>query len=114
NHRRFNGRKSRLGGSRGPFIGAIAGLPCAAMLFLPTEMLRPQSRAPGMGIFYTWYYDGMTLLTPAAGLARDLSGNPGAPLIFAGSLEITAIAVLVIFRMLQHGWTSEFVLNAGK
>jgi predicted MFS family arabinose efflux permease len=99
------------------FIGAVAGLPCAAMLVLPTEVLRPQSRASGMGIFYTWYYVGMTLLTPAAGLARDLSGNPGAPLIFAGSLEIAAIAVLVIFRMLQHRWTSEtseLVLNAGK
>jgi len=96
------------------FIGAVAGLPCAAMLVLPTEVLRPQSRAPGMGVFYTWYYVGMTLLTPVAGLARDLSGNPGAPLIFAGSLEIAAIAVLVIFRTLQHRWTSELVLNAEK
>ena len=87
------------------FIGAVAGLPCAAMLVLPSEVLRPQSRAPGMGLFYTWYYVGMTLLTPAAGLARDLSGNPGAPLIVAGSLELAAIAVLGIFRMLQrrHG-----------
>ena len=96
------------------FIGAVAGLPCAAMLVLPTEVLRPQSRAPGMGVFYTWYYVAMTLLTPVAGLARDLTGNPGAPLIFAGSLEIAAIAVLVIFRMLQHRWTSELVLNAEK
>jgi MFS family permease len=96
------------------FVGAVAGLPCGAMLVLPTEVLRPQSRAAGMGIFYTWYYLGMTLLTPAAGLARDLSGNPGAPLIFAGSLEIAAIAVLSIFRMLQHRWKSELVLNAEK
>ena len=58
------------------FIGAVAGLPCAAMLVLPTQVLRPQSRAPGMGVFYTWYYVGMTLLTPVAGLARDLSGRP--------------------------------------
>ncbi len=96
------------------FVGAVAGLPCGAMLVLPTEVLRPQSRAPGMGIFYTWYYVGMTLLTPAAGLARDLSGNPGAPLIFAGSLEIAAIAVLGFFRMLQHRSKSELVLNAEK
>jgi predicted MFS family arabinose efflux permease len=96
------------------FIGAVAGLPCAAMLVLPSEVLRPQSRAPGMGVFYTWYYLGMTLLTPAAGLARDLSGNPGAPLIFAGSLEIAAIAVLGIFRMLQRRLTPELALNAEK
>jgi predicted MFS family arabinose efflux permease len=92
-------------------IGAVAGLPCGAMLALPTEVLRPKSRAPGMGIFYTWYYVGMALLTPVAGIARDFSGNPGAPLIFAGSLEIAAIAVLAIFRMLQHRWALEFALD---
>ena len=91
------------------FIGAIAGLPCAAMLVLPTEVLRPRSRAPGMGIFYTWYYVGMTLLTP--GLARDLSANPGAPLIFAGLLELGALAVLGIFRIVQR-WTPELNLKA--
>ena len=93
------------------FIGAIAGLPCAAMLVLPTEVPRPRSRAPGMGIFYTWYYVGMTLLTPAAGLARDLSANPGAPLIFAGLLELGAIAALGIFRIIQR-WTPELSLKA--
>ena len=93
------------------FIGAIAGLPCAAMLVLPTEVLRPRSRAPGMGIFYTWYYVGMTLLTPAAGLARDLSANPGAPLIFAGLLELGAIAALGIFRIIQRR-TPELSLKA--
>jgi len=96
------------------FIGAVAGLPCGAMLVLPTEVLRPQSRAQGMGIFYTWYYVGMTLLTPAAGLARDLSGNPGAPLIFAGLLETAAIAVLGIFRVAQHRSTPELALNTEK
>ena len=39
---------------------------------------------------------------PAAGLVRDLTGDPGAPLIFAGTLEIAAIAVLVLLRLLQH------------
>ena len=72
------------------------------MLVLPSEVLRPQSRGPGMGAFYTWYYVGMALLTPAAGFIRDLTGEPGAPLIFAGSLEIAAIAVLVLFRLVQR------------
>src|SRR5262249_1050801 len=97
------------------FIGAVAGLPCAAMLVLPTEVLRPRSRAPGMELFYTWYYVGMTLLTPAAGFARDVSGSPGAPLIFAGLLELAAIAVLGVFRMLQRRYgISELALSADK
>ena len=53
----------------------------------------------------------MTLLTPAAGLARDLSANPGAPLIFAGLLELGAIAALGIFRIIQR-WTPELSLKA--
>jgi predicted MFS family arabinose efflux permease len=84
------------------FMGAVGGLPCAAMLVLPVEVLRPQSRGPGMGIFYTWYYVGMALLIPVAGYVRDLTGDPAKPLTFAGCLVIAAIAVLVLFRLLEH------------
>ena len=84
------------------FIGAVGGLPCGAMLMLPTEVLSSESRSPGMGIFYTWYYVGMALLTPLAGLVRDFTGNAGAPLTFAGFLEIAAIAVLLLLRLLEH------------
>ena len=62
------------------FIGAVAGLPCGAMMVLPGEVLRPQNRAARMGVFYTWYYaGGMALLTPAAGILRDASGAPVLP-----------------------------------
>jgi MFS family permease len=89
------------------FIGAVAGVPCGAMLVLPAEVLRPQSRGPGMGVFFTWYYVGMALLTPAAGFVRDLTGDPGTPLIFAGCLEIATIAALVLLRLLQHRCETE-------
>ena len=84
------------------FIGLVGGLPCGAMLVLPVEVLRPQSRGPGMGVFYTWYYVGMALLTPVAGYVRDLTGDPAKPLTFAGCLEIAAIAVLVLLRLSEH------------
>jgi len=84
------------------FIGAVGGLPCGAMLVLPVEVLRPQSRAPGMGTFYTWYYLVLALLTPLAGSVRDFTGDPGGPLTFAGLLEIAAIAALILLRLLQH------------
>lgn len=84
------------------FIGAVTGLPTGAMIALPAEVLRPQSRGPGMGVFYTWSYVGNALLIPMAGYVRDLTNDPGAPLTFAGSLEIAAIAALVLFRFFQH------------
>jgi predicted MFS family arabinose efflux permease len=83
-------------------IGAVAGLPCGAMMVLPGEVLRPQNRAAGMGIFYTWYYVGMALLVPIAGVLRDASGSAGAPLRFAGALVFAAMGALVLFRFLQR------------
>jgi hypothetical protein len=41
-------------------------------------------------------------LIPAAGMFRDLTGGPGAPLIFAGSLELVAIVTLGLLRRFQH------------
>jgi MFS family permease len=84
------------------FIGAVGGLPTGAMLALPAEVLHPQNRGPGMGVFYTWSYAGNALLIPMAGYVRDLTSDPGAPVTFAGALEIAAIAALVLFRFFQH------------
>ena len=88
------------------FVGAVAGLPAGAMMVLPGEVLRPQNRAAGMGVFFTWYYAGMGLLTPVAGILRDATGAPGAPLLFAGGLELAALGVLILFRLSQHRYRS--------
>ena len=42
------------------------------------------------------------LLTPAAGILRDVSDTPGAPLFLAGALELAALAVLLLFRLSQR------------
>jgi len=84
------------------FTGALAGLPAGAMMALPAQVLRVENRGPGMGVFFTWYYVGMAVLTPVAGLVRDLTHLPGAPLAVAGFLEIAAILVLGLFRQFQR------------
>jgi MFS family permease len=84
------------------FVGAVAGLPAGAMMVLPAEVLRPPNRAAGMGVFFTWYYAGMALLTPVGGILRDASGAHGAPLLFASGLEFAAMAVLALLRLSQR------------
>jgi predicted MFS family arabinose efflux permease len=84
------------------FVGAVAGLPAGAMMVLPAEVLRPSNRAAGMGVFFTWYYAGMALLTPVGGILRDASGAHGAPVLFAGGLEFAAMAVLALLRLSQR------------
>ena len=84
------------------FIGAVTGLPAGAIMVLPGEVLRPQNRSAGMGVFFTWYYAGMALLTPVAGILRDATGEPSAPLVFAAVLEVLAIAILIALRLTQR------------
>jgi MFS family permease len=83
------------------FAGAVAGLPTGALMALPTQVLRAETRGLGMGVFFTWYYIGMAILPPAAGVLRDVIDHPGAPLAMAACLEIAATAILGLFRTLQ-------------
>jgi MFS family permease len=82
-------------------LGFIFGPPVGIMMALPTEVLHPENRAVGMGLFWTFFYGGMSVLTTLTGLSRDLTQSPAAPLVFGGMLLITAIIIFAIFRMFQ-------------
>jgi hypothetical protein len=59
-------------------LGLISGQPAGPILSLPARVLKAQTRAIGMGIFYTLYYLTMMLGPVAAGACAKLSGNAGA------------------------------------
>jgi predicted MFS family arabinose efflux permease len=85
------------------FLAAFAvivlamGVPPGLMMALPAQALRPETRAGGMGVFYTWYYAAMAVLPGGAGLARDLTGSAAAPVLFAAAMMIVCIAGLLLF-----------------
>ena len=76
----------------------VIGAPAGLIMALPAQALRAQSRAAGMGVYFTWYYAGMALLPGAASLARDLTGSPAAPALFAAAMMVLALAGLAGFR----------------
>lgn len=84
-------------------IALAAGLPAGPALALPAQILRAESRAAGMGIFYTWYYAGMAVLPGIAGIARDLTGSANAPVFFSAAMAVAAIASLAIFLAAVRG-----------
>ncbi len=84
-------------------IGLMQGLPVGVVMALPAEVLRPQSRATGMGLFYTALYIGHAALPPVAGWLLDLSGTPAAPLAFAGVLVLSIVPLFAAFRGFQRG-----------
>jgi cyanate permease len=80
-----------------PLIIAL-GVPAGAMMALPAQALRPENRASGMGIFYTWYYVLMAVLPGCAGLVRDLTGSAAAPILFAAAMVLLCALVLLLFH----------------
>jgi predicted MFS family arabinose efflux permease len=83
-------------------LGLLFGPPAGIIVALPAEVLQPENRALGMGVFYTCYYPGMAALTALAGLTLDLTQNAAAPLLFGGALLFAAIFVLWLFRAFQR------------
>jgi predicted MFS family arabinose efflux permease len=60
-------------------IVLVIGFPPGTIMAMPAQALRAESRAPGMGVFYTCYYVTMAVLPGVAGMARDLAGSAAAP-----------------------------------
>lgn len=89
-------------------FGAIAlaiGAPAGMIMALPAQALRPESRAVGMGLFFTCYYAALALLPGGAGLARDLSGSPAAPAVFAGAMMLLCLIGLCVFLVAKRTTT---------
>jgi len=86
-----------------PFLAAFAvivigmGVPPGLIMALPSQALRPEMRAGGMGVYYAWYYAGMAVLPGGAGLARDLTGSAAAPALFAAAMMAFCVAALLLF-----------------
>ena len=90
------------------FLAAFAvivlamGVPPGLIMALPAQALRPETRAGGMGVYYTWYYAGMAVLPGGAGLARDLTASAAAPTLFAAAMIVLCVAGLMLFHTAQR------------
>jgi hypothetical protein len=68
---------------------------------LPARVLAPEQRGPGFGAYYLWYFGGMPVLITLAGLLRDATGSPKAPLIFAVGMLVCCLLLVAVFRLAQ-------------
>jgi hypothetical protein len=64
---------------------------------IPAQALRQESRAPGMGVFYTCYYAAMAALPGLAGMARDFTGSTAAQVLFAAIMMLATLICVVSF-----------------
>ena len=94
-----------------PFVGgpslmfALFGIAFAiatpAIASLPAEILRPDNRATGFGIYYIWYYAGSAVLPPVGGLLKDATGIATAAVLFSASMMFGSLCPLGVLRSEQ-------------
>lgn len=82
-------------------LGLLVGLPAGLSMKLPVTVLDPRNRSVGMGIFLACFYAGMAALPAVAGLLREETGNPTAPLWLASGTFVAAALSLALFRAVQ-------------
>ncbi len=88
-------------------FGVIAGIPAGALMALTAEAVSGENRGPSLGIFYTWYYAGMTAGPALAGWTRDMSGSAAAPVISAAAMFMGAVLLVGILRISRANWPIE-------
>ncbi|MCZ6558764.1 MAG: MFS transporter [SAR324 cluster bacterium] len=87
-------------------IGMMMGLPAGPIMTLPGEVLAPERRGVGLGIYFTWYYIGMAVFPPVAGAIQDATGGAGTSLLFAAALMAFTILMLGLFQAVKAGGLS--------
>ena len=75
-------------------LGLISGQPAGPIMSLPTRVLRPETRAIGMGLFFTMFY-GCMMLGPVVGGACAKWAGSAAAAFDSGAAVILACPVLL-------------------
>jgi MFS family permease len=81
-------------------IGLLSGLPVGPMMSLPARVLKAQTRAIGMGIFYTLYYATMMLGPVAAGALAKSTGQAASAFDFGTAVILACPLLLWAFNRL--------------
>lgn len=79
-------------------MGLFIGAPAGAINAIPAEILKPENRAPGLGVYIIWYYFAMAALPPVAGALQTTGGDLSSSLYFAGFVMLAAIPFLWVVR----------------
>jgi predicted MFS family arabinose efflux permease len=82
-------------------FGAVMGLPAGASMALPARLLTPESRAAGLGMFFTSYYTILAFGPTVAGWLEDRWHSPVAPIILASALFLIITPLLILFQRLS-------------
>ena len=83
-------------------LGLISGLPAGPIMSLPARVLQPQTRAIGMGLFFTVYYAAMMLGPVIGGACAKWAGSAAAAFDFGAAMILLCPLILWGFNRIAH------------
>ena len=78
--------------------GFVAGLAGGLIMTLPSQILAPEARAFGMGVFFTVYYALMMVAPAIAGVVAERSGDIALTFVLGAAFLALGIVALGLFR----------------
>ena len=82
--------------------GVVVGLAPGALVSLVPGSVPPAQLAAALGLFYATFYLGMAAMQPLAGMLRDVTGSPAAPVFFAAATMVLTAVALGAFRWIER------------
>ncbi len=83
-------------------LGLISGLPAGPIMSLPARVLQPQTRAIGMGVFFTVFFACMMLGPVIGGACAKWAGSAAAAFDFGAAMILLCPLVLWGFNRIAH------------
>jgi MFS family permease len=87
-------------------LGLVGMAPAGIIMAMAGAALPPETRAFGMGVFFTIYHVATTSAPALAGGVRDMTEAPAAPLILGAVFFLSVIPVVLAYGRVQRSATS--------
>jgi MFS family permease len=84
-------------------LGLITGLPAGPIMSLPARVLQPQTRAIGMGVFFTMFFGCMMLGPVVGGALAKSAGSTAAAFDFGAAMILLCPVLLWGFNRIVAG-----------
>jgi MFS family permease len=83
-------------------FGVALALATPVIGSLPSEALRSENRATGLGVYYLWYYGGVAVAPAVGGVLKDVTKTAATSIHFATAMIFACLCLLGYFRLRQR------------
>ena len=83
-------------------VGLACGLAVGPITSMPAAVLSPESRAAGMGVYYTLFYTTAVVFPALAGAIAERAGSAAFAFLLGAVALIACLPLLAVFRASRH------------